>query len=107
MTKDREVIINIIIFLKKIIKSDNRFGRVLVGYYKQILPSLNSYMLKSRAGQPISGAYGKLKPASLQSGEDLSKDIDELLELFEKTGGPEAYPYIKYMIPTYESANKG
>jgi hypothetical protein len=41
--------------------------------------------------------YGQRKKANIG---DL---IQDTLELFEKTGGEDAFINIKYMIPTYES----
>jgi hypothetical protein len=35
--------------------------------------------------------------------ENLGELIQETLELFETTGGEDAFINIKYMIPTYES----
>lgn len=32
--------------------------------------------------------------------------VEETLELLEKTGGPNAFLNIKYMVPTYESVLK-
>ena len=36
--------------------------------------------------------------------QNLSDLINETLEVMERTGGPEAYINIKYMVPTYQSA---
>ena len=40
---------------------------------------------------------------SQQKRENVGDLIQETLEIFEKTGGPDAFINIKYMIPTYES----
>ena len=41
--------------------------------------------------------YGQRK------GTDLGTAVLETLELLEKTGGPNAFVNIKYMVPAYES----
>lgn len=35
--------------------------------------------------------------------ENMGDLIDETLQLLERTGGPDSYINIKYMIPVYES----
>jgi len=71
-------------------------GEALVPYYRQILPIFNIYKNKNiNLGDVID--YSQRKKLTLG---DL---IQETLELFEQTGGEDAFINIKYMIPTYES----
>lgn len=40
---------------------------------------------------------------SQQKRENIGDLIQETLEMFERYGGEDAFIYIKYMVPTYES----
>jgi hypothetical protein len=71
-------------------------GEALVPYYRQILPIFNIFRQKNmNSGDGID--YSQRKR------ENLGELIQETLELFETTGGEDAFINIKYMIPTYES----
>lgn len=71
-------------------------GEALVPYYRQILPIFNLFRNSNvNIGDHIE--YSQRKRLNLG---DL---ITETLELFEQTGGEDAFINIKYMIPTYES----
>jgi len=71
-------------------------GEALVPYYRQILPIFNLYKNKNLStGDKID--YAQRKKVNL------GELIQETLELFEQTGGEDAFINIKYMIPTYES----
>ena len=71
-------------------------GEALVPYYRQILPILNLFKNNnSNLNDKIE--YSQRKKTNLG---DL---IQETLELFEQTGGEDAFINIKYMVPTYES----
>lgn len=71
-------------------------GEALVPYYRQILPIFNIFKQRNvNQGDKID--YSQRKRVNLG---DL---IQETLELFETTGGEDAFINIKYMIPTYES----
>jgi hypothetical protein len=78
----------VVTFLKKLLKTEAAFGGLLMQYCKQLLPPLNSFIMKKpslgpkHAGQRVK-AVGPLKA---EAGALLS-EIEELLELLEKTGG--------------------
>jgi len=60
------------------------------------LPIFNLYKNKNKTtGDKID--YGQRKKTNI------GELIQETLELFEQTGGEDAFINIKYMIPTYES----
>lgn len=70
-------------------------GPLLVPYYRQLLPVLNMFKNKRRnLGDDIDFQQHRAK--------DVGEMILETLEILERTGGPDAYVNIKYMVPTYE-----
>lgn len=71
-------------------------GEAMVPYYRQILPIFNIYKNKNNN-------LGDNIDYSQRKRHNLSDLIQETLELFEQTGGEDAFINIKYMIPTYES----
>ncbi|EGR28934.1 hypothetical protein IMG5_166540 [Ichthyophthirius multifiliis] len=95
-TRDPEIIGILLKILQKLVVSGDMIGEALVPYYRQILPIFNLYKNKNmNIGDFID--YGQRKKLTLG---DL---IQETLELFEQTGGEDAFINIKYMVPTYES----
>lgn len=73
-----------------------RVGQALIMYYRQILPVMALFKNKNvNVGDSID--YGQNKQVRL------GELIGETLELLERTGGPDAFYNIKYMVPTYES----
>jgi len=95
-TRDPDVLQVTFKVLQKLVISGEMIGEALVPYYRQILPVFNLFRSKnSYLGDKIE--YGQRKKSNLG---DL---IQETLELFEQTGGEDAFINIKYMIPTYES----
>jgi hypothetical protein len=95
-TRDPDVIQVTLKVLQKLVLSGEMVGEALVPYYRQILPIFSLYKSKNaNIGDKID--YGQRKKLNLG---DL---IQETLELFEQTGGEDAFINIKYMIPTYES----
>ena len=102
-TRDKDVMVRVIKVLKELVKSDTGgeqggglIGQALVPYYRQILPVLNIFKNDSaNLGDRID--YGQ------QREKDLGVLIDEVLELFEKHGGEDAFINIKYLVPTYQS----
>lgn len=95
-SRDPDVVQVTLKVLQKLVTSGEMVGEALVPYYRQILPVFNLYKSKnSNLGDKID--YGQRKKSNLG---DL---IQETLELFEQTGGEDAFINIKYMIPTYES----
>eukprot|EP00826_Nyctotherus_ovalis_P053418 TRINITY_DN6945_c0_g1_i8.p1 TRINITY_DN6945_c0_g1~~TRINITY_DN6945_c0_g1_i8.p1 ORF type:complete len:170 (+),score=70.28 TRINITY_DN6945_c0_g1_i8:72-581(+) len=95
-TRDPEVIALTLKVLQKLVTSANYVGEALVPYYRQILPIFNLYKNSTKnLGDLID--YAQRKKLSL------GELIQETLELFEQTGGDDAFINIKYMVPTYES----
>jgi hypothetical protein len=95
-SRDPDVIQITLKVLQKLVTSGEMIGEALVPYYRQILPIFNLCKGKnSNLGDKID--YGQRKKVNIG---DL---IQETLELFEQTGGEDAFINIKYMIPTYES----
>lgn len=95
-TRDPEVISIMLKVLQKLVLSGEMIGEALVPYYRQILPIFNIFRNSNvNIGDHIE--YSQRKRLNLG---DL---ITETLELFEQTGGEDAFINIKYMIPTYES----
>lgn len=71
-------------------------GVALLPYYRQLLPVMNIFRTQRHN-------LGDGMDYSQKS--DLSNMIQNTLELMEKTGGPDAFINLKYMIPTYEGTN--
>eukprot|EP00330_Aristerostoma_sp_ATCC50986_P005740 CAMPEP_0114590162 /NCGR_PEP_ID=MMETSP0125-20121206/12457_1 /TAXON_ID=485358 ORGANISM="Aristerostoma sp., Strain ATCC 50986" /NCGR_SAMPLE_ID=MMETSP0125 /ASSEMBLY_ACC=CAM_ASM_000245 /LENGTH=228 /DNA_ID=CAMNT_0001787467 /DNA_START=320 /DNA_END=1006 /DNA_ORIENTATION=+ len=95
-SRDSDIIQITLKVLQKLVTSGEMIGEALVPYYRQILPIFNLYKSKnSNLGDKID--YGQRNKSNIG---DL---IQETLELFEQTGGEDAFINIKYMIPTYES----
>ena len=96
-TKDPEILCRCIAIVQALVKADTLISEALVPYYRQILPVFNEFLLANvNLGDRIE--YGQRKR------QNLSDIINETLEEMERTGGPEAYINIKYMVPTYQSA---
>jgi hypothetical protein len=95
-TRDPDIVQVTLKVLQRLVTSADMIGEALVPYYRQILPILNLYKMKNaNLGDKID--YGQRKKINLG---DL---VQETLELFEQTGGEDAFINIKYMVPTYES----
>jgi len=95
-TRDHEVIAIMLKILQKLVMSGEMIGEALVPYYRQILPVFNIYKNKNiNLGDFID--YNQRKKTNI------GELIQETLELFEQTGGEDAFINIKYMIPTFES----
>lgn len=95
-TRDPDIICVTLKILQKLVTCADLIGEALVPYYRQILPIFNIFKQKNfNSGDKID--YSQRKRMNLG---DL---IQETLELFETTGGEDAFINIKYMIPTYES----
>lgn len=72
-------------------------GYMLVPYYSQLLPILNVIRNSSNKNLNRNGEIDYSRKANLVD------KIDETIQLMEKLGGPDAFEYIKYSVPTYES----
>jgi len=96
-TRNPCVIATMLKILQSLVKCGGMIGEALVPYYRQILPVMNIFK-NNNANIGDSIAYDQRKR------QNLGELINETLELFELTGGEDAFINIKYMIPTYESA---
>lgn len=95
-TRDPAIISITLKVLQRLVTCSETIGEALVPYYRQILPIFNLFKDSNHnLGDQID--YSQRKQNTLG---DL---IQETLELFEQTGGEDAFINIKYMIPTYES----
>ncbi|TMW59417.1 hypothetical protein Poli38472_004486 [Pythium oligandrum] len=75
-------------------------GPALVPFYRQLLPVISMFKGKRRnLGDTMDFKQNSLK--------DVSEMVRETLELLERTGGPDAFVNIKYMVPTYEGVRQG
>lgn len=95
-TRDPQIMCVMLKVLQRLVTSGDMIGEALVPYYRQILPIFNIFKNKNiNIGDNID--YSQRKK------QNLGELIQETLELFEQTGGEDAFINIKYMIPTYES----
>lgn len=82
--------------LQLLINSSPVMGPALTQHYRKLLPTLNLYFTKRRN-------LGDSVDYSQQKGDDIGVKISETLQLMERCGGPEAFMWIKYYIPCWES----
>jgi hypothetical protein len=95
-SRDPDVICVMLKMLQKLVSCGDMIGEALVPYYRQILPVLNIFKQRNvNLGDKID--YSQRKR------QNMGELIQETLEVFEQTGGEDAFINIKYMIPTYES----
>ena len=84
--------------LQALTQISTAIAAALVPHYRQLFQSVNLFKSKRRnLGDQIDFAQFK------NDGRCLGDKIEETLTILETTAGPEAFPFIKYMIPTYES----
>lgn len=95
-TRDPEILQVTLKVLQKLVASADMIGEALVPYYRQILPIFNIF-------KNHNNNIGDCIDYSQRKRYNLGDLIQETLELFELTGGEDAFINIKYMIPTYES----
>lgn len=92
-TKDNVIMCRAINMLQLLIRCDTSVGEILVPYYRQLLPVMSLFRGNNKnLGDGIE--YGQRKR------ENMGDLVAETLELFERTGGEDAFINIKYMIPT-------
>ena len=95
-TRDPDIISITLKVLQKLVTCSETIGEALVPYYRQILPIFNLF-------KDSNHNIGDQIDYSQRKQNNLGDLIQETLELFEQTGGEDAFINIKYMIPTYES----
>jgi len=96
-SRDEDIICVVLKVLQTLVQSGDMIGEALVPYYRQILPIFNIYKQKNRN-------IGDSMDYSQRKRMNVGDLISETLEMFEATGGEDAFINIKYMVPTYESA---
>lgn len=95
-TRDKDIIGVALKVLQKLAMKSPKIGENLVPYYRQLLPMLNLFKTSNKNLGDVM-EYGQRKDLNVG---DL---ITETLQVLEKTGGPDAFINIKYMVPSYES----
>ena len=99
-THDSAVIMLALRMLQALSLRSDSIAKALVPHYRQLLHVLNMYKPKRRhLGDQIDFAQFK------HDGRTLGDKIEETLTVLEQTAGPEAFPFIKYMVPTFESGH--
>ena len=96
-TKCPDTVNSVIGILKQLCTVHPMCGPALVPHYRQILGILNLFYCKGGKNLGDQMDYGQYKS------DDLVVSIAEVLELFEVTGGENAFANIKFMVPTYTS----
>lgn len=95
-TNNLEVMCTTLKILQQLVVSSDLVGPALVPFYRQLLPTFNSFKVKNlNCGDEID--------YSQKNNMNLGDLIDETLQVLEMHGGEDAFINIKYMVPTYES----
>lgn len=88
MARDPVVALSIVKYLKKMINTDPNFAHLLLAYSKQLLPSLNHFLIQRSNNRPINYQRFKLQSSGLPSAiNDLKSEIGEFLDLLESSCG--------------------
>jgi hypothetical protein len=104
VTRRREVLVRVVEALKLIASCDahlpggGKAGRALVPFFRQLLPVINIFASRYR------GLRGGID-GEARNRTSLEEVIQNLLNVLEVNGGPEAYLNIKYVVPQYTSVN--
>jgi hypothetical protein len=95
-TRDPRIFCCLMQIIQALAKVDSLISEALVPYYRQILPVFQEFLLANiHFGHRIE--FGQRKKLNLS---DL---IVQTLKEMEKSGGPEAFINIEYMIPMSQS----
>ncbi|XP_055840174.1 parkin coregulated gene protein homolog [Episyrphus balteatus] len=95
-TNNLEVMCTTLKILQQLVVSSDLVGPALVPFYRQLLPTFNSFKVKNlNCGDEID--------YSQKNNMNLSDLMDQTLQVLEIHGGEDAFINIKYMVPTYES----
>eukprot|EP00620_Florenciella_sp_RCC1587_P017636 CAMPEP_0182558096 /NCGR_PEP_ID=MMETSP1324-20130603/1789_1 /TAXON_ID=236786 /ORGANISM="Florenciella sp., Strain RCC1587" /LENGTH=340 /DNA_ID=CAMNT_0024770255 /DNA_START=90 /DNA_END=1112 /DNA_ORIENTATION=- len=95
-TRDPIVVCSVLKTIQFMLNVNPRVGLALAPYYRQILPQLRMFKNAGNRGVDDSIEYDQ------QQRLNVGDLVTETLEMLQRTGGPEAYHQIKYIIPTYE-----
>uniref|UniRef100_A0A7S1TRG1 Uncharacterized protein n=1 Tax=Phaeomonas parva TaxID=124430 RepID=A0A7S1TRG1_9STRA len=97
VTHDEDVLIAVLMILQKLVTCNPGVGEAIVPYYRQFLAAFKRhYSHGENLGDGMD--YKQRKGIT-----DICTMTAETLQLLQKTGGPDAYANIKWLIPTYES----
>lgn len=81
LTRDEDLTLLAVRFLKDLAEANKYTGPALVPYYRQVLPSLSLFIKKNKNTKDAFVYDQRL-------GRNLGEAIAETLEAFERTGGP-------------------
>jgi len=95
-THNAAVVLNGLKVIQLLIQSSPIMGPALTQHYRKLLPTLNLFFTQRRN-------LGDGQDYAQRKGDDLGVKITETLQLMERCGGPEAFMWIKYYIPCWES----
>lgn len=96
MTRDGDIMVLTIKFIKQLSEANKFTGPCLVPYYRQILPTFNQ-CYKKQPNTLDKFVYSQRKDLNI------GQVIEDCLQVLENTGGENAIVHIKSMIPTYET----
>ena len=103
-SKNIHIICSTLQVIQQLVLSSEMVGRLLVSYYRQLLPVFNVFKNSNKnIGFFSKFLFGDNIDYSQQKRENVGDLIQETLELLELHGGEDAFINIKYMVPTYES----
>lgn len=95
-TRNPIIVVKVLEILKTLVSLHSDIGAAIVPYYRQLLPVLNIFLSQNKN-------IGDRIEYSQRKGTNIGDAITETLQHLERTGGPDAFINIKYMIPTYQS----
>jgi hypothetical protein len=99
-THDPSTVILALKVLQGLSKTSPDVALALVAHYRQLLPTLNLFKAQRRnLGDRMD--YAQFK----QDKRNLGPVIEETLTVLERTGGPDAFSQIKFIVPTYETCS--
>ncbi|XP_038047377.1 parkin coregulated gene protein homolog [Patiria miniata] len=98
-TRNKQLVCTTLKVLQHLVRSAELVGEALVPYYRHILPVLNIFKSQNfNLGDGIEYSQHRR--------ENIGDLIEETLRALERYGGDEAYTYIRYMVPTYQSCHE-
>ena len=96
----RHNIVNALKIIQFLTKSDEKVAYALVPFYRMLLFQCSLFKSKKRCTMDKVD-YAELK----RDGRMVGEIIEETLDLLEATGGPDAFPNVKWMVCTFESCS--
>jgi len=102
-TKEPDNVLAALVVLQQLVMTGYGIGQALVPHFRTLLGVLNFFVTKrphTRVAQHVVSRDGKHRQPRVVH---LTTAIFDTLNLLERTGGPDAFHHIKYMLPTYQS----